>query len=214
MATCNFWLKNARSYYAFNDTYNTINDEGEEVEVTRDECEWYDLLGYICYRGEEGKFFTCPSTETYNRRMDARNICETNTDWQTFGNGNAWTTETNVESVIVIRSGYYAGAVLDYDVKVETSQGDTLHLSDYDNVDDMIDDYMDILKDIVEWRGEEHKWNVGTFEIQKKNIRKWIDKRISTHIENCEKFCKENCEMELCVSARFSNGETWYSKVG
>lgn len=214
MATCNFWLKNARSYYAFNDTYNTINDDGEEVEVTRDECEWYDLLGYICYRGEEGKFFTCPSTETYNRRMDARNICETNTDWQTFGNGNAWTTETNVESVIVIRSGYYAGAVLDYDVKVETSQGDTLHLSDYDNVDDMIDDYMDILKDIVEWRGEEHKWNVGTFEIQKKNIRKWIDKRISTHIENCEKFCKENCEMELCVSARFSNGETWYSKVG
>jgi len=214
MATCNFWLKNARSYYAFNDTYNTINDEGEEVEVTRDECEWDDLLDCICYRGEEGKFFTCPSTETYNRRMDARNICKTNTDWQTFGNGNAWTTETNVESVIVIRSGYYAGAVLDYDVKVETSQGDTLHLSDYDNVDDMIDDYMDILKDIVEWRGEEHKWNVGTFEIQKKNIRKWIDKRISTHIENCEKFCKENCEMELCVSARFSNGETWYSKVG
>ena len=84
MATCNFWLKNAQSYYAFNDTYNTINDEGEEVEVTRDECEWDDLLDCICYRGEEGKFFTCPSTETYNRRMDARNICETNTDWQTF----------------------------------------------------------------------------------------------------------------------------------
>ena len=214
MATCNFWLKNAQSYYAFNDTYNTINDEGEEVEVTRDECEWDDLLDCICYRGEEGKFFTCPSTETYNRRMEARNICETNTEWLTFGNGNAWTTETNVESVIVIRSGYYEGAVLDYDVKVETSQGDTLHLSDYDNVDYMIDDYMNILKDIVEWKGHQHKWNVGTFEIQKKNIRKWIEKRINTHIENCEKFCKENCEMELCVSARFSNGETWYSKVG
>ena len=112
------------------------------------------------------------------------------------------------------RGGYYAGAVLDYDVKVETSQGDTLHLSDYDNVDDMIDDYMDILKDIVVWKGYQHKWNVGTFEIQKKNIRKWIEKRINMHIENCEKFCKENCEMELAVSARFSNGETWYSKVG
>lgn len=214
MATCNFWLKNAQSYYAFNDTYNTINDEGEEVELTRDELEWDDLLDCICYRGKEGKIFDCPSSEKYNRRMDARNICETNTDWQTFGNGNAWTTETNVESVIVIRSGYYAGAVLDYDVKVETSQGDTLHLSDYDNVDDMIDDYMDILKEIVVWRGEEHKWNEGTFKMQKKNIRKWIEKRINTHIENCEKFCKENCEMELCVSARFSNGETWYSKVG
>lgn len=214
MATCNFWLINAQSYYAFNDTYKTENDEGEEVEVVREDWEWNDLLDYICYRGKEGKIFDCPSTETYNRRMEARNICETNTKWLTFGNGKAWTTETNVESVIVIRSGYYVGAVLDYDVKVETSQGDTLHLSDYDNVDDMIDDYMDILKDIVVWRGDEHKWNEGTFKIQKKNIRKWIEKRINTHIENCEKFCKENCEIELEVSARFSNGETWYRKVG
>jgi len=214
MATCNFWLKNARSYYAFNDTYNTINDEGEEVEVTRDDWEWEDLLDCICYRGEEGKIFYCPSTEKYNRRMDARNICETNTDWQTFGNGNAWTTETNVESVIVIRSGYYAGAVFDYDIHVQTCDGDDFYLSDYDKVDDMIEDYLDALESVIEWKGYDHKWNVGTFKMQKNNIRKWIEKRINTHIENCEKFCKENCEMELCVSARFSNGETWYSKVG
>jgi hypothetical protein len=53
-----------------------------------------------------------------------------------------------------------------------------------------------------------------SFKQKRKNIRKWIEKRINTHIENCEKFCKENCDMELYVSARFSNGETWYSKVG
>lgn len=213
MATSNFWVKNAQSYYAFKDTYTTVNDEGEDVEVTRSDWDWDDLLDCICYRGEESKIFDCPSTEKFNRRMDARNICETNTDWLTFGNGNAWTTETNVESVICIRSGYYAGAVFDYDVKVETSQGDTLHLSDYDNVDDMIDDYMDILKDIVDWKGEQHKWNVGTFKLQQKNIRKWIENRVNKHIENCEKFCKENCDVELCVRARFSNGETWYSEV-
>lgn len=214
MATCNFWLKNAKSYYAFNDTYEVENDEGVMEEVTREDWEWEDLLDCICYRGKDSKIFDCPSTEKFNRRMDARNICETNTDWLTFGNRNAWTTETNVESVIVMRSGYYAGAILDYDVKVETSQGDEFYLSDYDNVDDMVDDYLDTLKDIVEWKGHQHKWNGGTFEIQKRNIRKWIKRRINTHIENCEKFCKENCEMELKVSARFSNGETWYSKVG
>jgi len=214
MATANFYIKNAQSYYAFNDTYKTENDEGEEVEVVRDEWEWDDLLDCICYRGKEGKIFDCPSTEKFNRRMDARNICETNTEWKVFGKGNAWTTETNVESVIVIRSGYYAGAVLDYDVRVETCEGDYFYLSDYDSVDDMVEDYLDTLKDIVDWKGYEHKWNVGTFKMQKKNIRKWIGKRINTHIENCEKFCKENCDMELCVSARFSNGETWYSKVG
>lgn len=214
MATCNFWVKNAKSYYVFDDTYNTINDEGEEVEVTRDDWDWDNLLDEIRYLGKEGKIFDCPSSENRNRRMDATNICETSTDWNTFGNGNAWTTETNVESVICIRSGYYAGAVLDYDVKVETSQGDTLHLSDYDSVDDMVEDYLDTLKDIVDWKGGQHKWNVGTFKMQEKNIRKWIEKRIDTHIENCEKFCKDVCEMELAVSARFSNGETWYTKVG
>ena len=214
MATCNFYIKNAQSYYAFNDTYETENDEGVMEEVTRDEWDWEDLIDCIYYRGEEGKIFNCPSTEKQNRRMEARNICETNTDWLTFGNGNAWTTETNVESVIVIRNGYYAGAILDYDVKVMSSQGDIFYLSEYDNVDDMIDDYMDTLKDIVEWKGYQHNWNVGTFKLQQKNIRKWIEKRINTHIENCEKFCKDNCEMELAVSARFSNGETWYSKVG
>ena len=214
MATCNFWLKNARGYYAFSNTYKTYNEEGEEVEVEREDWDWEDLLDYICERGKEGKFFDCPSSEKSNRSMEARNICETNTDWQTFGNGNAWTTETNVESVIVIRSGYYEGAVLDYDVKVETSQGDWFYLSEYDNVDDMIDDYLDKIEDIVEWEGYQHKWNVGSFKMQKKNIRKWIEKRINTHIENCEKFCKENCEIELEVCARFSNGETWYNKVG
>lgn len=213
MATANFWVKNAQSYYAFNDTYKTDNDEGEEVEVARDQWDWDDLLDCIRYRGEEDKIFDCQSSDKWNGKMDAQNICETNTEWETFGNGNAWTTETNVESQIVIRSGYYAGAVLDYDIKVE-AQDTTYYLSDYDDVDDLIDDYMSGLKELVEWRGYDHKWNVGTFKLQEKNIRKWIEKRINKHIENCEKFCKENCEMELCVSARFSNGETWYKKVG
>jgi hypothetical protein len=212
MATVNFSVKNAQSYYAINDTYKTENDEGEEVEVARDQWDWDDLIDSIRYRGEEGKIFVCHPYDKWNGKMDAENICETNTEWETFGNGNAWTTETNIESQIVIRSGYYAGAVLDYDVKVE-SQDTIYYLSDYDNVDDLVDDYMSGLKDLIEWRGHDHKWNVGTFKLQEKNIRKWIEKRINKHIENCEKFCKENCEMELCVSARFSNGETWYSKV-
>ena len=79
MATCNFWLKNAQSYYAFNDTYKTENDEGEEIEIARDEWEWDALLDDIYYRGEEGKIFDCLSSEKYNGRMEARNICETNT---------------------------------------------------------------------------------------------------------------------------------------
>lgn len=213
MATCNFWLKNAQSYYAFNDTYKTENNEGEEVEVVRDEWEWDDLLDCIRYRGEETKEFPYQSDD-YNRRMEAREVCVSSSKWETFGNGNAWTTETEIESTIMIRSGYYSGAVLDYDIRITSSQGDVFYLSEYDNMDDLMHDYLNCISDIVDWKGYQHKWNIGTFKMQKNNIRKWIEKRIDNEIEICEKFCKENCEMELCVSARFSNGETWYSKVG
>ena len=213
MATSNFWVKNAQSYYVFNDTCEYENEEGEVEEVARDEWDWQSVMDDIRYRGKEVNIFAYKS-EGWDRTMDAEGICETESDWLTFGNGNAWTTETNVESFIYLRGGYYAGAVLDYDVKVTTSQGDIFRLSEYNNVENLINDYLNTLKDIVDWKGGQHKWNVGTFNMQKNNIRKWIEKRINTHIENCEKFCKDVCEMELAVSARFSNGETWYTKVG
>lgn len=213
MATANFNVINAQSYYVLNNTYECENDEGVMEEVVRDEWEWDDLLRDIRYWGEETEMFPCTS-DNWNKKMDARNICESNTNWETFGNGNAWTTETNIESFIVVRSGYYCGAVLDYDIKLTTCEGDEFYLSEYDNIDDLMKDYLNTIRDIVDWKGEQHKWNSGTFKIQKENIRKWIMKRIANEVEKCEKFCKESCETELVVSARFSNGETWYTKVG
>jgi hypothetical protein len=204
MATANFRVINAKSYYVINDTYEV---EGEEVE--RDGFEWEDIMDDI----RHNETFPNPSYG-WDRNMDARELCGSDANWQTFGNGKAWTTETSVESMIVIRSGYYSGAVLDYNIKVDTNEY-ALYLSDYNGrVDDLIDDYLDSIQDIVAWKGSAHGWNVGTFKIQKKNIRKWIEKRINEEIEKCEDFCKRNSEDELRVSARFSNGETWYSKVG
>ena len=213
MATANFKVINAKSYYVLNDTYEVENEEGVMEEVVRDEWEFQDLMDDIRYRGELCKNFP-NSSDDWNRRMDARELCESDSNWATFGNGNAWTTETNVEGVIVVRSGYYEGAVLDYDIHVQSCMGDDFYLSNYDNVDDMIEDYLDVLQNNIEWKGYDHKWNVGTFKMQKNNIRKWIEKHINEQIEKCEDFCKSNCQMELCVYARFSNGETWYTKVG
>ena len=212
MATCNFNVKNAKSYYAFADSYEMETEDGETYEVVRDEYDWEDLMDCIRARGEENKKFDCPNGG-WNKRMEARNICETDANFDTFGNGNAWVTETNVEGSIVIRSGYYGGAVLDYDIKVSTND-DVFYLSEYDSVDDLVEDYLVCMEDVFNIRGSVHKWNVGTFKMQKKNIRKWIEKRIDEMVERCEKFCKENCETELCVIAIFSNGETIYAKVG
>ncbi len=213
MATANFKVINAQSYYILNDTYEMENEEGVMEEVVRDDWEWDDLLRGIRYWGEETEMFPCTS-DNWNKKMDARNICKSNTNWETFGNGNAWTTETNIESFIVVRDGHYSGAVLDYDIKVTTCEGDEFYLSEYDNMDDLMKDYLNAIRDIVDWKGHNHKWNSGTFKIQKENIRKWIMKRIANEVEKCEKFCKESCETELEVYARFSNGETWYTKVG
>ena len=212
MATANFYLINAQSYYVITDDYEIENENGEKEVVVRDEWEVQDLLDDIRYNGKESGLYPNYSKE-WNDSLDARELCYSDTNWERFSKCSLL--ETNVESTIAIRSGYYAHAVLDYEVKVETSQGDEFYLSDYDNVDDLIDDYMKTLEGIFEWmRFSDEGWNVGTFKIQKKNIRKWIEKRIEKEIQKCEEFCKANSDVELCVSARFSNGETWYDKVG
>lgn len=210
MATANFYIKNALNYYAIFDTYECENEEGEMQTYERDEWDWNELFNDIRYRGEICKNFPNFSKE-WNAGMDARELCESNSNWATFGK--AWTTETNVEGVIVYRCGYYEGVVLDYDIKLTTYDGTNFYLSEYDNIDDMIEDYLDNIEDIIKWQGHQHKWNVGTFKLQKKNIHKWLEKRIDDQIEKCEDFCKSNCEKTLGVCARFSNGETWYSEV-
>ncbi len=214
MATPNFSIKNASSYYVILDTYECENEDGVMEEYTRDNWDFQDLFDDIAYRGEDNNDFPYRS-EKWNREMDSNEICKSDADWDTYGKSkNAWTTETNIESVICYNLGYYNGINLDYDIKLQTCQGDNFYLSQYDNIDSMIEDYLNCLEDIVKWRGDDHKWNIGTFKMQKKNIRKWIEDRLEKEIEKCENFCKANCEMELCVSVRFSNGETWYSKVG
>jgi len=214
MGTCNFYTINAQSYHTINDTYIDYDENGNEVERQRDTWDYDDYIDCIRYNGEESGLFPYPSNGEYNNRMKAMDICSNGGELHTFGNGNAWTTETYIESTICLRSGYYSGAIFDYDIRVQTYEGVDLYLSDYDNEDDLVDDYLDILYDLIEWQGHNHKWNVGTFKMHKENIRKWLTKLITAEIEKCEKFCKDNAEDELAVYARFSNGETWYTKVG
>lgn len=212
MGTCNFYAENALGIYSISDTYEDIDENGNVVERYKDELDWEDTYAIIRYKGETENTFPI-AVSGYDNNLKAMKMCETETNWGTFGNGNAWCTETNVESRIVLRCGYYSGANFDYNILVETCQGDKLYLSDYDNVADLVEDYMNIIYDINEWDGHKYHWNVGTFKMQAKNIERWITKRIDSEIEKCEKFCKENADDELAVYARFSNGETIYVKV-
>lgn len=212
MATPNFNVINAKGIYAFSDYIKVENEDGEEVEALKDCFDWEALYDALAYNGKENGF-SCPSEE-WNNSMRAREICETPLYRRSYGKGNAWTTNTYIKSLIAMRDGYYGGSVLDYDVTLESENGYTFSLSEYDgNTEDMLDDYLSSIEDYVDYKGASHKWNIGTFKMHKANIRKWVEGLLNAEIEKCEKFCKDNCEDELCVSARFSNGETWYEKV-
>lgn len=213
MARPNFNVINARGIYAFSDYIKVENEDGKEVEVLKECFDWEALYDALAYRGKEDGF-SYPS-EDWNNSMAAREICETPLYRRIYGKGNAWTTNTYIKSLIAMRDGHYGGSVLDYDVTLESENGCTFSLSEYDgNTKDMLDDYLSSIEDYVDYKGASHKWNIGTFKMHKANIRKWVEGLLNAEIEKCEKFCKDNCEMELCVSARFSNGETWYDKVG
>lgn len=214
MAAPNFYVFNAQNYYVIEDKYIDKDDNGIDQEYVRTDIDFEDFFNDIRYAGEEDGLFPHYSDE-YCGDLEAEELCRSDDIWDTFGKSKkAWTTETAITSTICVRCGRYCGMVLDYDIRITTSQGDTFKLSEYDNIDWLLKDYLNTIEDIVVWKGDLHNWTRGTFKIQRDNIKKWIENRIQEEIDKCEKFCRENCDNTYNVYARFSNGETWYVKVG
>lgn len=212
MATANFYVKNAKSYYVFSGVGEYENENGEMEERYREGWEFDMIMEDIRNYGEYSGMFPS-SSDRWDSYLDARELC-TSENYHNFGNGKCYLLQTTINSSIYMRSGHYEGAVLDYDVQLESYYGDTCDLSVCGDIDTMVEHFTDTLRDIIDWSGDICGWNKGTFKLQEKNIRKWLKALLEKEVEKCEKFCKQSCEMELCVSERFSNGETWYTRVG
>lgn len=205
MATGNFSKVNAKNYYVI---YGTYKDENGE-EIQRDSWDFDDLRECIREDGRETKLFTEKSDGWVDR--DAQELCCESYDTH-FGKSD-FLTDTRIVRTIIMRNGYYEGGNLDWDIEITSPDGCNFKLSEYDSLEDLIEDYMRSIRDYVDRWGADYGWNMGTYKMHKKNIEKWLTKIIENEEEICEKFCKENCEDVYVVSARFSNGETWYSKV-
>ena len=101
---------------------------------------------------------------------------------------------------VLMRSGYYEGANLDYEISyfVESVE--------FDELSEAWQAFYDVATYDCDMR-------VGFAKIQAKNASNRLSALHDRVVSDVEKILKENCTHILQVSARFSNGETWYSEV-
>ena len=207
MATSNFMNVNAKQVYAIPSTYMETDENGNEIERNMDSWDYDDLMDSIADNAGWDRIEGGDNNRYYNGSY----VCE-NIETLNFGKSAPSFLETTIKSTIIMRSGYYSGVNLDYEICVEDCGGYDACLSEgYEN---MINAMMENYRYLAERYATEDGWNMGLFNMQRKNIEKWLENAINEAVEKCEKICKENCNDQLVVEARFSNGETWYSKVG
>lgn len=138
-----------------------------------------------CY--EENK---SPASEL--RSFPATTICRVHSEDKCYAFGNI-----NLRFDIIVRSGYYQGANLDYEMYVETDN------EDYESITDLIED--------IQRYPEDFDISEGMSEKYAKWIENWFKKEVEPMKEEIEKVFADYTT-PLCVTARFSNGETMYAE--
>ena len=204
MSTCNFHKTFASNYFVV-DGKRYFNSEGEELDEWEEGCQVEDDTEW-----ELESILECAKSEGWeksDRRVgrDDYGLCE---KWEKedliLG-----TTRIEIQIQINVRVGYYEACNLDWDIRLcSPCGGYDVKLSDFDCLQDLGED----IYDAFSWYEEE--WNEGLKKMQKKNIIKKALDRIREVGFKADEFCRKNCTGEYAVSARFSNGETWYKKVG
>jgi len=186
MATGNFCKGNSENIYA--------------VEIEH-EFDYEDLIANLQSSFENaqqnGVFDTCKTIDSEtemdcNRSYYGAVICEVTSKTKHYERiGDYY-----ISMRIIVRNGYYSGVNLDWECVIHT---------DYDNLEDFQDDI-----EISDWHFDLTEKGCELYE---KFVNNWKDKEIEEMTNKVEKILKEN-SIELFVSARFSNGETIYQKVG
>lgn len=196
MGASNFYNRNAKNVYAVLMDYEDVvfDEDGNETEETQMvACESWDydnLVDYVTELMDEQKVFnSVDRVEFYNNRNYEATGIKSLVAYKTFGN-----VEVEVLLTAVVRSGYYEGANLDWDINYYAGSG-------YDDILDLTYEF------------ESQYDNQGMAKIQKRNAEKWATKVGEQMIEELERIFTQ-VSKPLEVVARFSNGETIYKEVG
>jgi hypothetical protein len=195
MGTNNFYSSGKTIFAVLMDYENEVFDENGEPtgETEMRSCEDYDyedLKDYTIELMEQSKFsYSDNGNFSNNRNFEGTLLGSLNVD-KCFGD---ICVEVRVNAVI--RSGYYEGANLDYEVEYYTGSGweDSIDFKyDFENHSDM---------------------RSGLQTIQTKHAERWAEKIADELVEELERIFTQVSTPYRKV-AQFSNGEAVYEKLG
>lgn len=196
MGASNFYNRNANNVYAVLMDYEDVvfDEDGNETEETQMvQCESWDydnLIDYVTELMDEQTLFKAVERVQFsdNRNYEATGI-KSLVSYKTFGD-----VEVEILLTAVVRSGYYEGANLDWEINYYAGSG-----------------YDDILNLSYEFASQYD--NQGMAKIQCRNAENWAKKEGERMVEELERIFTQ-VSKPLEVVARFSNGETIYKEVG
>lgn len=146
-----------------------------------------------------------------------------NKDNESFGQLDKWERFEGVDieicAVAIIQYGYYEGATLDF-LMSATVDTDEFNLSTGSSYDVEFKDVAEAVINSIEWFAEDESLfdedGVLLADERKRletEIMDWIEQSYSELVQKMDKILSDFAEYKLGVSARFSNGETWYSTI-
>lgn len=208
MSTPNFHKVHARKYYVVGDEITCYDEELDEDVPCLKDSDDYDMdIEFAVDRAIE-KGYEKAEGRNYVRTMDGSRIIEKEV-WHCFGkkSNEMPFNQILIRQEIYAHNGYYSGFNYDWDLFFETNMGDTFRLSEYDDVDSLVDDIADA------WQEEaSDTWNAGLAKMQRKNFTKWLSKVIEKVSDEADDLCRDVCEGVYVCGGIFSNGEAVYYK--
>ena len=188
MSTCNFSKVNARGYYALEDV--------EDIVFKID-----DLREMAKSREDGRRFYEQDVPEhcgPFRRRDAGQVILGYSFDSIVLPGG----VVASLDGQIMWRPGYYAGAVLDWDLELNIG-GERFYLSDYDGTGEMAEDALGAY-----W------WDAGEEAAEEEaEARGPLAEALEAAGATLDEICAYLCDAPLRCAGVFSNGEAIYCRA-
>lgn len=210
MSCPNFHKTNARNYYVISDYI--VDEDG--IERMKDSYDYDFDMDCTCNYAHDEKNYTIvdrTDRDNYNDSMDSIPILE-KSSWENFSKSEYGFCSIKIKQEIFVLCGHYSGANYDWDIEVHFNHGETLRLSQYDDIEDLVEDAYEAWECNLSVFYTEG-WEKGFIKMQKKNFKKWLSELINKASDEADDFCKSVCDEEYVCTGIFSNGEAVYTKV-